>query len=151
MSKSKKEDEVIHDQIQDQQIDSELKIGDRLAVGRTKMALERTLMAAIRTSVSMISFGFTIAKFFQDFKSFSGNKSGVSISTHNVGFWLVVIGTLFMMASCVQHGLVMKNLKLEGEKRRVSFSLILALVISVLGLALSISFYSDFLSLGLNE
>jgi putative membrane protein len=37
----------------------------RLALSRTVLAHDRTLMAWVRTSTSMISFGFTIYKFFQ--------------------------------------------------------------------------------------
>lgn len=37
----------------------------RLAVDRTRLAYERTLMAWTRTAMSLISFGFTIYKFFQ--------------------------------------------------------------------------------------
>ena len=37
-----------------------------LAFERTMLAHERTLMAWIRTATSMISFGFTIYKFFQE-------------------------------------------------------------------------------------
>ena len=37
----------------------------RLAVSRTMLAHDRTLMAWVRTSTSMISFGFTIYKFFE--------------------------------------------------------------------------------------
>lgn len=40
-------------------------IGTRLAVDRTRLAYERTMMAWVRTATSMISFGFTIHKFFQ--------------------------------------------------------------------------------------
>ncbi len=36
-----------------------------LAVDRTRLAYERTLMAWIRTATSLITFGFTIYKFFQ--------------------------------------------------------------------------------------
>src|SRR6187200_3305719 len=36
-----------------------------LALDRTRLAHERTLMAWIRTAMSLISFGFTIYKFFQ--------------------------------------------------------------------------------------
>jgi putative membrane protein len=36
---------------------------------RTQMALQRTLMAALRTSVSLIGFGFTVAQFFQRLRS----------------------------------------------------------------------------------
>jgi inner membrane protein YidH len=39
--------------------------GTRLAVDRTRLAHERTLMAWVRTAMSLISFGFTIYKFFQ--------------------------------------------------------------------------------------
>ena len=37
----------------------------KLAVDRTRLAYERTLMAWVRTAVSLITFGFTIYKFFQ--------------------------------------------------------------------------------------
>ena len=37
--------------------DTELKITDILALGRTRMAAERTLMAWVRTALSMISLG----------------------------------------------------------------------------------------------
>jgi putative membrane protein len=37
----------------------------QLALSRTMLAHDRTLMAWIRTATSMISFGFTIYKFFQ--------------------------------------------------------------------------------------
>jgi len=51
---------------------SEAKVGaanlpdaTELALDRTNLAHERTLMAWVRTAVSLISFGFTIYKFFQ--------------------------------------------------------------------------------------
>ena len=43
-----------------------LDTGTRLAVDCTRLAYERTMMAWVRTGTSMISFGFTIYKFFQD-------------------------------------------------------------------------------------
>lgn len=36
---------------------------------RTQMGLQRTLMAAVRTAVSLIGFGFTVAQFFQRMRS----------------------------------------------------------------------------------
>ena len=39
-----------------------------LAFERTMLAYERTLMAWIRTAISLISFGFTIYKFFQEWR-----------------------------------------------------------------------------------
>ena len=37
----------------------------RLAIERTRLAYERTLMAWIRTATALISFGFTVYKFFE--------------------------------------------------------------------------------------
>ena len=45
--------------------EKELKLNDQLAIDRTRFAAERNLMAWIRTSLSMIAFGFTIYKFLQ--------------------------------------------------------------------------------------
>jgi putative membrane protein len=42
--------------------------GTALAEERTDVALDRTLMAWVRTTLSVISFGFTIFKFFQYFQ-----------------------------------------------------------------------------------
>jgi putative membrane protein len=44
---------------------------------RTQLGLQRTLMAGVRTSVSLIGFGFTVAKFFE----------GVNQSTETTGRW----------------------------------------------------------------
>jgi putative membrane protein len=37
----------------------------RLGVERTRLAYERTMMAWVRTATSLITFGFSIYKFFQ--------------------------------------------------------------------------------------
>jgi len=42
-----------------------LDTGTKLAVDRTWLAHERTVLAWVRTAASLISFGFTIYKFFQ--------------------------------------------------------------------------------------
>lgn len=44
---------------------------------RTQLGLQRTLMAGVRTSVSLIGFGFTVAKFFE----------GVNQNTGTAGRW----------------------------------------------------------------
>ena len=45
--------------------EGDLPLSNRLALERTRLAYERTLMAWVRTATSLISFGFTIYKFFQ--------------------------------------------------------------------------------------
>lgn len=39
--------------------------GNHFAWMRTQMGLQRTLLAGVRTAVSLIGFGFTVAQFFQ--------------------------------------------------------------------------------------
>jgi uncharacterized membrane protein YidH (DUF202 family) len=39
-------------------------LSDDLSIKRTRLSYDRTLMAWIRTATSLISFGFTIYKFF---------------------------------------------------------------------------------------
>src|SRR5687767_5795405 len=46
-------------------MESDPSVSTRLAIDRTRLAYERTMMAWVRTATSMISFGFTIHKFFQ--------------------------------------------------------------------------------------
>jgi len=137
--------------VNNDQITTELKTTDKLAYERTILAQERTLMASIRTSVSLISFGFTIAKFFQDLKSSEVLKSMSNISSRNVGFWLVFIGTAYIFLFSIQHQLVLHSLRVKGVQKRISYTFILAIVIGLLGLSLIISFYTDIFSLGLNK
>jgi putative membrane protein len=133
------------------QITTELKTTDILAYERTILAQERTLMASIRTSVSLISFGFTIAKFFQDLKTSEVMKGISNISSRNVGFWLVFIGTAYIFLFSIQHQFILHSLRVKGVQKRISYTFILAIVIGLLGLALILSFYSDIFSLGLNK
>ena len=128
---------------------SELKIGDKLALQRTALAQERTVMASARTSVSLISFGFTISKFFQQLREHEV-VGGTGIATKRVGLWLIGIGTAYMLFSCIQHVMVRKELKEQGADLRISYSLFLGVVIVLLGLALIISYYSNFLELNMN-
>ena len=57
-----------------------LDAGTRLAVERTRLAHERTLMAWVRTATSLISFGFTIYKFFE-FESGRGAAAPRAVSS----------------------------------------------------------------------
>ncbi|MEJ1963151.1 MAG: DUF202 domain-containing protein [Gammaproteobacteria bacterium] len=56
----------------------DLDAGTKLSLTRTRLAGERTLMSWIRTSFSMISFGFTMGKFLEylDAHSTAGTSLG---------------------------------------------------------------------------
>ena len=82
-----------------------------LAVDRTRLAHERTLMAWVRTAVSLISFGFTIYKFFQGMHE----AERLEASHHLVGsrgFALVMIGLGVgsLLLATIQHRGEMKAL-----------------------------------------
>ena len=62
----------------------------KLAVDRTRLAHDRTLMAWVRTATSLISFGFSLYKFFEDLRErpqFAGDGGVIGPR----GFALVMI------------------------------------------------------------
>jgi putative membrane protein len=87
-----------------------LDTGTRLAVDRTRLAYERTMMAWIRTAASLISFGFTIYKFFQ--LELKGPIAADSLIGAR-GFALILIGTgLFaLLFAGIQHHESLKLMK----------------------------------------
>lgn len=116
-------------------LNSEAKPPD-LGYERTRLAADRTLMAWIRTSLSMISFGFTIYKFFMYLR-----ESGVvaqQLPMHgprNLGLALVLIGTALLAVATFEHILYQRMLSKElKQKFPLSTALIAALLITMLGL-----------------
>ncbi len=67
-----------------------------LAFERTMLAHERTLMAWIRTATSMISFGFTLDKFFDEMKR-TANAPGQLLSPRIVGMVMIIFGLLSLV------------------------------------------------------
>jgi putative membrane protein len=84
------------------QADRRLDVGTDLAVERSRLASERTLMAWIRTSLSMISFGFTIYKFFQ-YLGESATGSRIRPGPLNLGRVMVVLGVVLLVPAIIQH------------------------------------------------
>ena len=71
-----------------------------LAMKRNLLAGERTLMAWIRTSISMIGFGFTLAKLFQalsDKNILIKGPAGRTWSAEGVGMTLIALGTFALV------------------------------------------------------
>lgn len=109
-----------------------------LAYDRTELANDRTLMAWIRTSTSLISFGFTIYKFFQDmFHAGEVQMTNRLISSREVGMILIAFGFFGLFFGLLQYRLDMKSIKLTYEKKRqFSFTPVLAMLMLIFSLLL---------------
>jgi putative membrane protein len=111
-----------------------LDTGTRLAVDRTRLAYERTMMAWVRTGTSMISFGFTVYKFFQ-----LETDKAPAAHTRLVGpreFALILIGTglVALFLSTIENRQSMKLLRATYGPQPVSVAGVVAFIVSALGL-----------------
>src|ERR1700754_3435268 len=111
--------------------DQPLDASTRLAVERTRLANERTLMAWIRTSTSLIAFGFTIFKFFQ-YLATQEHRHTI-VSPWVVGMAMILVGLTGLALAWVQHRQQMKALRAEAGSLPYSISGIMAGLIAVLG------------------
>jgi putative membrane protein len=107
-----------------------------LAVERTRLAHERTLIAWLRTAISMISFGFTIYKFFQA----QADQGAAASARRLLGpreFALVMIGIglVALVLAAVQHHQSMTRLRAESDHVTVpiSIGMVVAVLFSLLG------------------
>jgi putative membrane protein len=103
---------------------------------RTLMASDRTLMAWIRTSLSLISFGFTLAKIFRalaEQSEFLRGPLGNVWTPEAVGTALLALGTFALLGAIYNHYSDLKRLKVHGLKMRLSLVTIVAGVLAMVG------------------
>lgn len=112
-------------------VDRPLDTSTQLAIERTRLAHERTLMAWIRTSTSLIAFGFTIFKFFQYLATEEHRRT--IVSPWVVGIVMILIGLTALGLAWLQHRQAMSALRAEGGKMPYSISAIMAGLIAGLG------------------
>jgi putative membrane protein len=121
--------------------DEELKIGDKLAVDRTAMAADRTLMAWTRTSISMISFGFTMYKVLEGVLkegggiAFTKNPAGPRI----LGLFLIGVGTASLVIGMIEHWNTKRELGKESRFRLLSPTFLTSATILLFGAVLFLS------------
>ena len=108
--------------------------GTRLAVDRTQLAHERTLMAWVRTATSLITFGFTIYKFFEFEAGRAVPGTSRVLSPRHFAMILIGTGLVALVFSTLEHHRSMKLLRAEYGVAPRSVSAVVAAIVSVLGL-----------------
>ena len=108
------------------------------------MSADRTLMSVIRTSLSLISFGFTIYQVFEKLKD-AGTLAHAA-APRNFGVTLVGIGIVMLVLGIIYHVQFMIGLRREREAMREaglihaesvfppSMTLVTALVLLIVGI-----------------
>jgi putative membrane protein len=102
---------------------------NQLAADRTWMAQERTLMAWIRTATSMISFGFTIYKFFEGRPP---NPHAI-LTSRDFAILMIGFGLTALILATIQHLIEMRSIAGLATRRRRSIAFVLAILIAILG------------------
>ena len=93
----------------------ESNVSTELAKERSREAADRTLMAWIRTCLSLIGFGFGIAKF-RDILAEAGlvRNPGHIHSTLIFGLSFILLGVFGLLAAVIQHWRILQHLKFEN-------------------------------------
>jgi inner membrane protein YidH len=106
---------------------------DRLAYERTRLAYENTMMGWVRTATSLITFGFTIYKFFQ-LELRGGAPSGRLIGPREFGLTMVVIGLVAMLVATWEHRVNNRLLRSECPTLPRSTAGVVAALVALLGI-----------------
>lgn len=107
-----------------------------LAADRTRLAYERTMMAWTRTATSLITFGFSIYKFFQiEFEKLHAGQEGPLGSGH-FALLMILIGLTALLIAALDNRRDLNSLKAEYPSVRFprSRARMFSALIAVLGL-----------------
>jgi putative membrane protein len=105
----------------------------RLAYERTYLAHERTLMGWVRTALSLISFGFTIAKVFEVLHEKEGARAPL-LGARAIGTIMIATGLVALALATVQHRRASKILHEHCPDLPPSLAGVMAAFIALLGI-----------------
>lgn len=104
----------------------------RLAFERTRNSYENTMMSWIRTATSLITFGFSIYKFFQ-IEAPSEKQRNYLIGPREFAIALVCIGLLSLVLATLENRQNIRALGAQYAGKQRSLSVLVAALISILG------------------
>jgi putative membrane protein len=113
-----------------------MSLSNELAKERSRAAAERTLMAWIRTSLSLISFGFGIDRVVSALHAALGDKIDPLNLSRTLGLAFITIGTLALLAAAVNHRQELHQIN-RGNftyTSRLSLSFVVAIALILVGL-----------------
>jgi putative membrane protein len=116
----------------------QLDTATKLAFARTRAALERTMMSWTRTATSLITFGFSIYKFFQ-LELPNPRQQNRFIGPRGFSFILVSIGLGSLVLATLEYRQNIRALEMQYTGQRRSLAVIVAGLISILGILALVS------------
>ncbi len=106
----------------------------RFSFERTMLSHERTLMSWIRTATSLITFGFTIYKFFQlELGGPARPRISQVIGAREFAVIMISIGLAALVLATIQNWQYRQQLRKEHLKIPLSLSSVVGALISLLG------------------
>lgn len=109
------------------------RVTSTFAAERTFLASERTMMAWVRTATSLITFGFTIYKFFQITMAGKLNEGGL-IGPRGFGLMMISMGLIALVLATLQHRQSNRKLRAKYGEARPSLATMLGALIAMVGL-----------------
>lgn len=104
-----------------------------LAVDRTRLAHDRTLMAWVRTAASLISFGFTIYKFFQYLRDKGELIQARLFGPREFGMAMIGIAMTALILATIVNRREMKTLRKHYPSVPYSLATLVAALVGILG------------------
>jgi putative membrane protein len=106
----------------------------KLGVDRTLLAYDRTLLAWTRTAVSLITFGFTIYKFFQIELAREAPRPERLLGPTHFAALMIVIGLASLVLATLDHRAALKALRAKYPGERQTLARVLAALVALLGI-----------------